>query len=133
MEGRKYAFGIASLLYVFTITTDASCGEVMGCMAAYAPAAGDLVQHASRRGHIRWKPEPDSTLCSCSDFGVSLQGSWSVRTPETFGKKIEGKEVKTAMPALIATSAVSDLQRPELCHSISEGRIWMPRTGNSEP
>ena len=60
-------------------------------------------------------------------LAVFIAGLMVGRTPEYLGKKIEGKEVKMAMLALIATSGVILLFSGISSVAISKGGYWNGR------
>ena len=108
MEGKEVRFGIAATALFATITTDASCGAVIGMHDSFTPLGGlvplfnmhvgevifggtgaGLVRHAAVRHSRGLHRRPDGR----THTGVP-------------GQEDRGKEVKMAMLALIVTSAV---------------------------
>ena len=104
MEGKEVRFGIANSSLWATATTAASNGSV-NCHARQLHAArrddsdGD---DRARRGHLSAALAPASTACcSIVIVAVFIAGLMVGRTPEYLGKKLEAKEVKMAMLAML--------------------------------
>ena len=106
MEGKEVRFGIANSALFATVTTDASCGAVNSharqLHAHRRP--GPAVQHHDRRGHLRRRRRGLYGILLYCILAVFIAGLMVGRTPEYLGKKIEQKEVKMAMLAVIATA-----------------------------
>ena len=108
MEGKEVRFGIAQSTLFATVTTDASCGAVNGMHDSFTPIGG-LVP--------LFNIETDEVIFGGVGAGlysmliyvivaVFIGGLMVGRTPEYVGKKIEQKEVKMAIIAILATSVV---------------------------
>ena len=75
-----------------TVTTDASCGAVNALHDSLTPLGGlvPLVATCTSAKSSSAASAPASTACSCwSSSPCSSPASWSGRTPEYLGKKIE--------------------------------------------
>jgi potassium-transporting ATPase potassium-binding subunit len=108
MEGKEVRFGNAMTALFATVTTDASCGAVIGMHDSFTPIGG-LVP--------LFNIETDEVIFGGVGAGlysmliyvvvaVFIGGLMVGRTPEYVGKKIEQKEVKMAIIAILATSLV---------------------------
>ena len=107
MEGKEVRFGIAASSLFSTITTDASCGAVNGAHGSLTPLAGLVTLFNMQVGEVIFGGTGAGLygMLLFAILAVFIAGLMVGRTPEYLGKKIEGKEVKMAMLALIATSA----------------------------
>jgi len=108
MEGKEVRFGIASTSLFATITTAASCGAVNGMHDSLTPLGGLVPLFNMEVGEVVFGGAGAGLygMLLFAILAVFIAGLMVGRTPEYLGKKIEGKEVKMAMIALIATSAV---------------------------
>jgi potassium-transporting ATPase potassium-binding subunit len=107
MEGKDVRFGIANSALFTTVTTDTSCGAVNNQHDSLLPIAGlvpllnmmtDIVIFGGVGAGMY------GILIYCI-IAVFIAGLMVGRTPEYLGKKLEQKEVKMAMLAIIVTSA----------------------------
>jgi K+-transporting ATPase ATPase A chain len=107
MEGKEVRFGVANSALFTTITTDTSCGAVNNQHDSLLPIAGlvpllnmmtDIVVFGGVGAGMY------GILIYCI-IAVFIAGLMVGRTPEYLGKKLEQKEVKMAMLAIIVTSA----------------------------
>ncbi|HNY39924.1 MAG TPA: potassium-transporting ATPase subunit KdpA [Bryobacteraceae bacterium] len=108
MEGKEVRFGIAATSLFATITTAASCGAVIGMHDSFTPLGGLVPLFNMEVGEVIFGGTGAGLygMLMFAILAVFIAGLMVGRTPEYLGKKIEGKEVKMAMIALIATSAV---------------------------
>lgn len=107
MEGKEVRFGIAATSLFATITTAASCGAVIGMHDSFTPLGGLVPLFNMQTGEVIFGGTGAGLygMLLFAILAVFIAGLMVGRTPEYLGKKIEGKEVKMAMVALIATSA----------------------------
>jgi K+-transporting ATPase ATPase A chain len=107
MEGKEVRFGIAATALFATVTTDASCGAVNGMHDSLTPLGGLIPLFNMETGEVIFGGVGAGLygMLLFAILAVFIAGLMVGRTPEYLGKKIEGKEVKMAMIALIATSA----------------------------
>jgi K+-transporting ATPase ATPase A chain len=121
MEGKETRFGIAATALFATVTTDASCGAVNGMHDSFTPLGGLVPLFNIQTGEVIFGGVGAGLygILLYAIVAVFIAGLMVGRTPEYVGKKIEQKEVKMAMLALIATafsilffSAVSVLVHP---------------------
>ncbi len=106
MEGKEVRFGIANSALFATITTDASCGAVNSMHDSFTPIAGMVPLFNIMTGEVIFGGVGAGLygiLLYCI-LAVFIAGLMVGRTPEYLGKKIEQKEVKMAMLAIIATA-----------------------------
>jgi potassium-transporting ATPase potassium-binding subunit len=106
MEGKETRFGIVNSALFATITTDASCGAVNSMHDSFTPIAGLVPIFNIMTGEVIFGGVGAGLygiLLYCI-LAVFIAGLMVGRTPEYLGKKIEQKEVKMAMLAVIATA-----------------------------
>lgn len=107
MEGKETRFGIASTTLFATITTDASCGAIIGQHDSFVPIGGLVPLFNMMTGEVIFGGVGAGLygILLYAIVAVFIAGLMVGRTPEYIGKKIEQKEVKMAMLAVIATAA----------------------------
>src|SRR5947199_1863636 len=107
MEGKEVRFGIANSTLFATVTTDASCGAVNGMHDSYTPLGGLVPLFNIQTGEVIFGGVGAGLygILLYAIVAVFIAGLMVCRTPEYVGKKIEGKEVKMAMLALICSAA----------------------------
>jgi K+-transporting ATPase ATPase A chain len=106
MEGKETRFGIANSALFATVTTDASCGAVNSWHDSFTPLGGLAPLFNMETGEVIFGGVGAGLygiLLYCI-LAVFIAGLMVGRTPEYIGKKIEQKEVKMAMLAVIATA-----------------------------
>jgi potassium-transporting ATPase potassium-binding subunit len=107
MEGKEVRFGIpASALFV-TVTTDASCGAINAQHDSLTPVGGLVPLFNIQLGEVVFGGVGAGIkgMLLFAILAVFIAGLMVGRTPEYIGKKIEQKEVKMAMLALILMAA----------------------------
>jgi len=103
MEGKEVRFGIANSALFTTITTDASCGAVNNMHDSLMPLAGMVPMVNIMLGEIIFGGVGSGLygmLLFCI-VAVFVAGLMVGRTPEYQGKKIEAREVKMSMLAIL--------------------------------
>jgi K+-transporting ATPase ATPase A chain len=103
MEGKEVRFGLADSVLFTTITTDASCGAVNNMHDSLLPLAGMVPMVNIMLGEIIFGGV-GSGLYGMLLFvivAMFVAGLMVGRTPEYLGKKLESKEVKMAMLAIL--------------------------------
>jgi potassium-transporting ATPase potassium-binding subunit len=107
MEGKETRFGIAQSTLFTTVTTDASCGAVNNMHDSLLPIAGMVPLFNIMTGEVIFGGVGAGLygILLYAILAVFIAGLMVGRTPEYLGKKIEQKEVKMAMLAIIATAA----------------------------
>ncbi|MBN8731704.1 MAG: potassium-transporting ATPase subunit KdpA [Acidobacteria bacterium] len=136
-EGKETRFGIATTSLFAAITTAASCGAVIGMHDSFTPLGGLATLFNMQSGEVIFGGAGAGLygMLLFAILAVFIAGLMVGRTPEYLGKKIEGKEVKMAMLALIATSAAILLfTGASSVVSFSKDSYWNagygPATGN---
>ncbi|HEU0123697.1 MAG TPA: potassium-transporting ATPase subunit KdpA [Bryobacteraceae bacterium] len=107
MEGKETRFGIASTSLFAAVTTAASCGAVNGMHDSLTPLGGLVPIFFIEIGEVVFGGVGSGLygMLLYAILAVFIAGLMVGRTPEYLGKKIESREVKMAMMALIVTSA----------------------------
>ncbi|MBL6852952.1 MAG: potassium-transporting ATPase subunit KdpA [Alphaproteobacteria bacterium] len=103
MEGKEVRFGIANSALFATVTTDASCGAVNGMHDSFMPLGGMIPMINIQLGEIIFGGV-GSGLYGMLLFvivAMFVAGLMVGRTPEYLGKKLESREVKMAMLAIL--------------------------------
>ncbi|MDE2500719.1 MAG: potassium-transporting ATPase subunit KdpA, partial [Alphaproteobacteria bacterium] len=105
MEGKEVRFGIADSTIWATATTDASNGSVNSMHDSYTPLGGLVPMVNIQLGEIIFGGV-GSGLYGILLFAIVamfVAGLMVGRTPEYLGKKLEAKEVKMAILAILVT------------------------------
>jgi K+-transporting ATPase ATPase A chain len=103
MEGKEVRFGIANSVLWATITTDTSCGAVNSMHDSYMPLGGMVPLINMLLGEVI-VGGVGSGLYGILLFAIValfVAGLMVGRTPEYLGKKLEAKEVKMTMLAIL--------------------------------
>jgi K+-transporting ATPase ATPase A chain len=106
MEGKEVRFGNPMTALFATITTDASCGAIIGMHDSFTPIGGLVPLFNIQTDEVIFGGV-GAGLYSMLIYvvvAVFIGGLMVGRTPEYVGKKIEQKEVKMAIIAILATS-----------------------------
>jgi potassium-transporting ATPase potassium-binding subunit len=103
MEGKEVRFGIANSALFATVTTDASCGAVNAMHDSFTPLGGLVPLFNIQLGEIIVGGVGAGLygMLLFAILAVFIAGLMVGRTPEYLGKKIEAKEVKMAMLAIL--------------------------------
>ncbi|MDR3408777.1 MAG: potassium-transporting ATPase subunit KdpA [Methylovirgula sp.] len=103
MEGKDVRFGIANSSLFVTATTDASCGAVNTMHDSLMPLAGLVPIVNIMLGEIIFGGVGSGLygMLIFAILAVFIAGLMVGRTPEYLGKKIDAKEVKMAMLAIL--------------------------------
>jgi K+-transporting ATPase ATPase A chain len=103
MEGKEVRFGIANSALFTTVTTDASCGAVNNMHDSLMPLAGMVPLVNIMLGEIIFGGVGSGLygMLLFAILAVFVAGLMVGRTPEYLGKKLESKEVKMAMLAIL--------------------------------
>ncbi len=103
MEGKEVRFGIADSALFTTVTTDASCGAVNNMHDSLMPLGGMVPMVNIMLGEIIFGGVGSGLygMLLFAILAVFIAGLMVGRTPEYLGKKIEAKEVKMAMLAIL--------------------------------
>ncbi len=107
-EGKELRFGMAGAALFATVTTDASCGAVNAMHDSFTAIGGMIPLINMQLGEIIFGGV-GSGLYGMLVFvivAIFVAGLMVGRTPEYLGKKIEAKEVKMAMLAILCLPLV---------------------------
>lgn len=111
MEGKEVRFGIAASALFATVTTDASCGAVNAMHDSFTPIGGlvPLVNIQLGEVIIGGVGAGLYGMLLFAILTVFIAGLMVGRTPEYLGKKIEAKEMKMTVLALVLILPISIL------------------------
>jgi K+-transporting ATPase ATPase A chain len=103
LEGKEVRFGIVKSALFTTVTTDASCGAVNNMHDSLMPLGGMVPMVNIMLGEIIFGGVGSGLygMLLFAIISVFIAGLMVGRTPEYLGKKIEAKEVKMAMLAIL--------------------------------
>jgi potassium-transporting ATPase potassium-binding subunit len=103
MEGKEVRFGIANSALFATVTTDASCGAVNSMHDSFTPLGGLVPLVNIELGEVVFGGVGAGMygMLMFAILSVFIAGLMVGRTPEYLGKKIEQKEVKMVMLAVL--------------------------------
>jgi potassium-transporting ATPase potassium-binding subunit len=123
MEGKEVRFGVANSALFATVTTDASCGAVNSMHDSFMPLGGLVPLFNIQLGEIIVGGVGSGFygMILFAIEAVFVAGLMVGRTPEYLGKKIEAKEVKMTVLALIIVLPISILGFTALASVSSEG------------
>ncbi len=107
MEGKETRFGVAASTLFATVTTDASCGAVNSSHDSYTPLGGLVPLVNIQLGEVVFGGVGAGLygMLEYAILAVFIAGLMVGRTPEYLGKKIEQKEVKMVMLAVLVVAA----------------------------
>src|SRR5207237_2270882 len=107
MEGKEVRFGIPNSALYATVTTDASCGAVNSMHDSFTPLGGLVPLFNIQLGEVVFGGVGAGLygMLMYAILAVFIAGLMVGRTPEYLGKKIEQKEVKMAMLAMLVLAA----------------------------
>jgi potassium-transporting ATPase potassium-binding subunit len=137
MEGKEVRFGNPMTALFATVTTDASCGAVIGMHDSFTPLGGLVPLFNIQTDEVIFGGV-GAGLYSMFLYvivAVFIGGLMVGRTPEYVGKKIEQKEVKMAIIAILATSlCILGFTAISSVVNFEKGGYWNgsfgPATGN---
>jgi potassium-transporting ATPase potassium-binding subunit len=103
MEGKEVRFGVAASALFAAITTAASCGAVNAMHASFTPLGGMVPLVNMQLGEVIVGGVGAGLygMLLFAIIAVFVAGLMVGRTPEYLGKKIEGREVKLTMLAVL--------------------------------
>jgi potassium-transporting ATPase potassium-binding subunit len=106
MEGKETRFGISGSALFATVTTDASCGAVNSMHDSMTPLGGLVPLFNMQTDEVIFGGVGAGLygMLLYAILGVFIAGLMVGRTPEYIGKKIQQKEVKMALFAVLATA-----------------------------
>jgi K+-transporting ATPase ATPase A chain len=102
-EGKESRFGMAATAMFSVITTAASCGAVNGMFDSFTPLGGLIPMFNIQLGEIIVGGVGSGLygMLLFAILAIFIAGLMVGRTPEYVGKKIEAKEVKLTMLAIL--------------------------------
>jgi K+-transporting ATPase ATPase A chain len=108
MEGKEVRFGIVLSSLFAVVTTAASCGAVIAMHDSFTALGGMIPMINMQLGEVVIGGVGAGlyTMLLFVIIAVFVAGLMVGRTPEYLGKKIEGKEVKMAMLAILVSPAL---------------------------
>ena len=108
MEGKEVRFGIANSALFATVTTDASCGAVNSMHDSFTPLGGLVPLTNILLGEVIIGGVGAGLygMLLFAILAVFIAGLMVGRTPEYVGKKIEAREVKMTMLAVLCIPLV---------------------------
>jgi K+-transporting ATPase ATPase A chain len=107
LEGKEVRFGAAASAVFAAMTTGASCGAVNAMHESFTPLGGGVALFLIQLGEI----VPGGVgsglygMVVMALFSVFIAGLMVGRTPEYLGKKVEAREIKYAMLAVLILPA----------------------------
>ena len=106
MEGKETRFGIGGSALYATVTTDTSTGAVDSMHDSYTPIGGLVPMFNMQTDEVIFGGVGSGLygMLLYAIMGVFIAGLMVGRTPEYIGKKIQQKEVKMALFAILATA-----------------------------
>jgi potassium-transporting ATPase potassium-binding subunit len=129
MEGKESRFGIAASALFATVTTDASCGAVNSMHDSYTPLGGLVPLFNMQTDEVIFGGVGSGLygMLLYAILGVFIAGLMVGRTPEYVGKKIQQKEVKMALLAVLATALlILVLSGLSIVIPFAKGSYWNP-------
>jgi len=108
MEGKEVRFGIANSALFATVTTDASCGAVNSMHDSFTPIGGLVPLVNMQLGEVVFGGVGAGMygMILMVVLTVFIAGLMVGRTPEYLGKKIQSREIRMVMLAVLAAPLV---------------------------
>jgi K+-transporting ATPase ATPase A chain len=130
MEGKEVRFGIANSALWATITTDTSCGAVNSMHDSYMPLGGIVPLTNMLLGEVIIGGVGSGLygMLLYAIIALFVAGLMVGRTPEYLGKKLESKEVKMTMLAILCLP-LSILGWTALAVVVPDGLAGMSNSG----
>jgi K+-transporting ATPase ATPase A chain len=130
MEGKEVRFGITESAMFATITTDTSCGAVNSMHDSFMPLGGMVPLVDIMLGEIIFGGVGSGLygMLAFAIVSMFVAGLMVGRTPEYLGKKLEAKEVKMAILAILILP-FSILGGTALATVLSAGLAGIANTG----
>ena len=130
MEGKEVRFGIADSAMFATITTDTSCGAVNSMHDSFMPLGGMIPIINIELGEVIFGGVGSGLygMLAFAIVAMFVAGLMVGRTPEYLGKKLEAKEVKMTIIALLSLP-LSILGWTALAAVLPQGVAGIANTG----
>jgi K+-transporting ATPase ATPase A chain len=129
MEGKETRFGISGSALFATVTTDASAGAVNSMHDSMTPLGGLVPLFNIQTDEVIFGGVGAGLygMLLYAILGVFIAGLMVGRTPEYIGKKIQQKEVKMALFAVLATSFfILFFSGASVVIPFAKGSYWNP-------
>jgi len=129
MEGKEVRFGIPASALFAVATTDTSCGAVNSMHDSFTPLGGLVPMFNLQTDEVIFGGVGSGLygMLLYAIVGVFIAGLMVGRTPEYLGKKIEQKEVKMAMVAIITTAfAILVFSAVSVAAHLAKNGYWNP-------
>jgi K+-transporting ATPase ATPase A chain len=142
MEGKETRNGVAASALFATVTTDASCGAINAWHDSFTPLGGLVPLFNMQTDEVIFGGVGAGLygMLLYAILGVFIAGLMVGRTPEYVGKKIQQKEVKMALFAVLATALlILVFSGLTVVLPFAKGSYWNPQgpaianLGNSGP
>jgi K+-transporting ATPase ATPase A chain len=130
MEGKETRFGISASALFATVTTDASCGAVNSMHDSYTPLGGLVPMFNMQTDEVIFGGVGAGLygMLLYAIVGVFIAGLMVGRTPEYVGKKIQQKEIKMALLAILATAfLILVFSGITIVAPFAKGSYWNPQ------
>src|SRR5262249_7745920 len=130
MEGKETRFGIGSSALFATVTTDASCGAGNSMHDSFTPLGGLVPLFNMQTDEVIFGGVGAGFygMLLYAILGVFIAGLMVGRTPEYIGKKIQQKEVKMALFAVLATAFfILVFSGVSVVIPFAKGSYWNPQ------
>ncbi len=103
MEGKEVRFGAAASAVFSAMTTGASCGAINAWHESYTPLGGGVALFMIQLGEVLPGGVGSGLygIVVMALFSVFIAGLMVGRTPEYLGKKVEAREIKFALLAVL--------------------------------
>ena len=103
LEGKEVRFGAAATSVFAAMTTGASCGAVNGMHESFTPLGGGMALFLIQLGEVLPGGVGSGLygIVVMALFSVFIAGLMVGRTPEYLGKKVDAREIKFALLAVL--------------------------------
>ncbi|HEY1723130.1 MAG TPA: potassium-transporting ATPase subunit KdpA [Magnetospirillaceae bacterium] len=130
MEGKEVRFGVADSALYATVTTDTSCGAVNSMIDSFMPLGGMIPMINIQLGEVIFGGVGSGLygMLAFAIVAMFVAGLMVGRTPEYLGKKLESKEVKMTILALL-TLPLAILGFTALATVLPQGLAGIGNTG----
>ena len=130
MEGKEVRFGITDSALFATITTDTSCGAVNSMHDSFMPLGGMVPLVNIELGEVIFGGVGSGLygMLAFAIVAMFIAGLMVGRTPEYLGKKLEAKEVKMTILAMLSLP-LSILGWTALAAVLPQGLAGIANTG----
>ncbi len=129
LEGKEVRFGAGASALWATVTTDTSTGATNSAHDSFTPLGGLVPLFNIETGEVIFGGTGSGLygMILFAILAVFIAGLMVGRTPEYLGKKIEQKEVKMAMLALVAMAAsILVLSAASVLAQFPQNGYWNP-------